>query len=72
MFGFSGADSAETVARKRKYMIDAGRRWPFLTHFDASTIKNARQLVTMVKERCSHSQEDTEAEVREWMQGKAF
>lgn len=72
MFGFTGADRAETVARKRGYMVDAQRRWPFLTHFDASTIKNERQLFTMVKERCSHSQEDAEADVREWMQGKAF
>jgi len=53
-------------------MADSQRRWPFLTHFDASTIRNDRQLVTMVKERCSHSQDDAEADVREWMQGKAF
>ncbi len=55
MFGFTGGDSAETVARKRVYMAEAQERWPFLTHFDASTIKNERQLVTMVKERCSRS-----------------
>jgi len=72
MFGFTGADSAETVARKRGYMAEAQRRWPFLTYFDASTIKNERQLVTMVKERCSRSQLDAEANVGEWMQGKAF
>jgi hypothetical protein len=53
-------------------MIDAQRRWPFLTHFDASTIKNERQLVTMVKERCSRSQLDAETDVRQWMEGKAF
>ena len=72
MFGFTGADSIEALARKRGYMAEAQARWPFLTHFDASTIKNERQLVTMVKERCSHSQEDAEADVREWIQGKAF
>jgi len=72
MFGFTGADSAETVARKRGYMAEAQRRWPFLTYFDASTIKNERQLVTMVKERCSRSQRDAEADVGEWLQGKAF
>lgn len=72
MFGFTGADGPETVVRKRGYTAEAQARWPFLTHFDASTIKNERQLVTMVKERCSHSQEDAEADVREWMQGKAF
>jgi hypothetical protein len=55
MFGFTGADDIETLARKRGYMADARAHWPFLTHFDASTIKNERQLVTMVKERCSVS-----------------
>ena len=72
MFGFTGADSSETVAGKKLYMAEARERWPFLTHFDASTIKNERQLVTMVKERCSRSQEDAEADVREWMQNKEF
>lgn len=72
MFGFTGADSAEAVLRKRGYMADAQSRWPFLTHFDASTIKNERQLVTMVKERGCHSQEDAEGDVREWMQNKSF
>jgi hypothetical protein len=72
MFGFTGGDNAETVARKKVYMAEAQERWPFLTQFDASTIKNERQLVTMVKERCSQSQEDAEADVREWMQNKEF
>jgi hypothetical protein len=53
-------------------MADARARWPFLTYFDASTIKNDRQLVTMVKERCSMSQEDAENDVRQWMVGKVL
>ena len=72
MFGFTGADSAKTVARKRGYMADAQARWPFLTHFDASTIKNERQLAKMVKERGSLPQADAEKEVREWLAGKVF
>ena len=72
MFGFTGRDSVENVLRKRVYMAEAQERWPFVTHFDASTIKNERQLVTMVKERCSRSQKDAEADVREWMQNKEF
>ncbi|MFL6732488.1 MAG: hypothetical protein ACJ8EH_05880 [Sphingomicrobium sp.] len=72
MFGFTGAESAETVARKRAYMAEARARWPFLTYFDASTIKNERQLVTIVKERCSRSQQEAEADVHEWMQNKSF
>ena len=72
MFGFTGADSAKTVVRKRGYMADAQARWPFLTHFDASTIKNERQLITLVKDRSSKSQDQAEADVHEWMEGKAF
>ena len=53
-------------------MAEAQARWPFLTHFDASTIKNERQLVTMVKERCSRSQQVAEADVNQWMQNKVF
>ncbi len=72
MFGFRGGESADIVKRKRGYMVDAQARWPFLTHFDASTIKNDRQLVAMVKERCSLSQEDAESDVRKWMEGKVL
>jgi hypothetical protein len=53
-------------------MAEAQARWPFLTHFDASTIKNDRQLVTMVKERCSLTQEAAEADIRQWMKGKVI
>jgi hypothetical protein len=45
MFGSRGGDSPANVERKRGYMLDAQKRWPFLTNFDASTIKNERQLV---------------------------
>lgn len=72
MFGFTGGDTADTILRKRMRMADAQERWPFLTYFDASTIKNGRQLVTMVKERCSLSQANADEDVREWMEGKAF
>jgi hypothetical protein len=72
MFGFRGGESPEVVARKRGYMIEAQRRWPFLTNFDASTIKNERQLVTMVKERCSLTEIEAEDQVYQWMQNKVF
>lgn len=72
MFGFSGADSTKTVARKGGYVAEAQARWPFLTHFDASTIKNERRLTTMVKERCARSQGDADADVWHWMRNKAF
>jgi hypothetical protein len=72
MFGFRGGESPDVVRRKRVHMAEAQARWPFLTHFDASTIKNDRQLVTMVKERCSLTQEAAESDVRRWMEGKVF
>jgi hypothetical protein len=72
MFGFTGADSADSIVRKRGYMAKAQARWPFPTHFDASTIKNERQLVTMVKERGCHSQENAEADVHNWTRNNTF
>jgi hypothetical protein len=72
MFGFRGGESQDVVRRKRGYMVEAQARWPFLTHFDASTIKNDRQLATMVKERCSLSQADADNDVRHWMEGKVL
>lgn len=72
MFGFRGGESPDVVRRKRGYMIEAQARWPFLTHFDASTINNARQLQTMVKERCSMSETDAEAQVEQWIQDEVF
>lgn len=72
MFGFSGGESVATVVRKRRYLSEAQQRWPFLTHYDASTIKVPMQLVTMVKERSSRSQVEAEKDVLEWMADKDF
>ena len=72
MFGFQGAESAETVARKRLYMKEAQQRWTFMTNFDASTIKNPLQLVSMVKDRTGRPQAEAQADVDAWMAGKAF
>ena len=72
MFGFSGGESTETVARKKTYMAAAQREWPFLTNFDLSTIKSEPQLVSIVKERASLSRRDAEASVQAWTQGKSF
>ena len=63
MFGFQGGESAETVARKRSYMRDAQRRWPFLTNFDASTIKNELQLTALVGDRSDRTRADARADV---------
>lgn len=72
MFGFRGGETADTVARKRAYMRTAQARWPFLTHFDAATIKNPRPLVSLVRDRCSLSVSDAESQVEDWMEKKEF
>jgi hypothetical protein len=72
MFGFSGGESVPVVARKRRYLNEAQQRWPFLTNYDASTVKAPQQLVTMLKERSSLPRADAERDVIEWMAGKDF
>lgn len=72
MFGFQGGESAATVARKRGYMEEAQKLWPFLTNFDASTIKNEVQLITLVKDRTSRPQREADADVKAWTVGKQF
>ena len=72
MFGFQGAESPATVTRKRGYMKDAQQRWTFLTNFDASTIRNPLQLVSMVKDRTGRPRIEAEADVAAWMADKTF
>jgi hypothetical protein len=72
MFGCSGGESAETVARKRRYMVEARERWPFITLFDASTIKSEAQLVSLVKDRTSVSRPDAERDVQSWTRNRQF
>lgn len=72
MFGFRGGETAETVTRKRGYMKDAQQHWPFMTHFDASTIRNALQLIALVKDRSACSRPEAEADVKAWLVGREF
>ncbi len=72
MFGFRGGESVDIVARKKDYMQDAQHKWPFLTHFDLSTIKNEAQLATMVKERSGIAEAQARSDVEGWAQGKQF
>jgi hypothetical protein len=72
MFGFQGGESGEIVARKRAYMREAQRRWPFLTNFDASTIKNEMQLASLVGIRSGRPRPEAQADVRAWTAGKQF
>ncbi len=72
MFGFRGGESADTVSRKKGYMQSAQQRWPFLTYFDLSTIKNDVQLSSIVKDRSSIPEAQAKSDVQIWMQGKQF
>ena len=72
MFGFQGGESTATVARKRGYMEEAQQLWPFLTNFDASTIKSEVQLIALVKDRSSLPQREAETNVNAWAVGKQF
>ena len=72
MFGFQGGESPDVVARKRGYMKDAQQKWPFLTHFDCTTITSPGQLASMVKTRSGISEHQSELAVNAWMRGKTF
>ncbi|MGZ8361260.1 MAG: hypothetical protein ACXWUX_12130 [Allosphingosinicella sp.] len=52
-------------------MRQARRHWPFITHFDASTIRNGTPLVTRVKDRSGGTRQ-AEFDVEAWMVGRQF
>jgi hypothetical protein len=72
MFGFQGGELSEVVERKRGYLRDAQNKWPFLTYFDLSTIKNETQLCSIVKDRSGVTVEQARTDVAGWMAGKTF
>lgn len=72
MFGFQGGESRETVARKREYLKSAQREWSYLTYYDLSTIKNQRQLSTIVRTRYHLDPAQADLDVANWMKGKDF
>jgi len=50
-------------------MRSAQQRWPFLTHFDLSTIKNEIQLRSIVT---SIREAQARRDVQAWAEGKEF
>ena len=72
MFGFQGGESAETISRKRSYMQEAQKIWPFLTNFDCSVIKTAGQLAQMIKTRSATTIEKARLDVDAWVLNKQF
>lgn len=72
MFGYRGDETAADLERKRGYRASARARWPFLTPFDLSTIKNQVQLRTIVKDRTGGTPDACDRDVDAWMTGKVF
>jgi hypothetical protein len=72
MFGYSGGEGADTIARKRGYMKEAQQRWPFITSFDASTIKSEAQLISLVKDRTGQPRPEAERDVQAWTRDRQF
>ncbi len=72
MFGFQGGESAETLARKQGYRLEAQEKWTFLTNFDLSTIRTEGQLISMVKHRSGRPEPEARRNVEAWMLGKSF
>jgi hypothetical protein len=72
MFGYSGGENADTIARKQQYRKEAQAQWPFLTTIDLSMLRNETQLVSLIKDRSGLSQDEAHKAVTHWMQGKQF
>jgi len=53
-------------------MEDAQQRWPYLTNFDLSTIKNEVQLTSIVKDRSGITEAQANSDVQAWLGGKQF
>jgi len=67
MFGFRGGESPAILARKKAAMRSAQLRWPFLTNFDCSTIRNEHQLRAMVQTRASVPENAANIDVQKWI-----
>ncbi|BDW99469.1 hypothetical protein [Maricaulis maris] len=68
MFGFRGGESPAVLSRQKSAMHSAQLKWPFLTNFDCSTIKDERQLSAMVQTRMSVSEETARDDVHQWFE----
>lgn len=71
-FGFQGGDTAETVARRKRYMLEAQKQWPFLSELELSRIRNDVQLTSKIADCSGVSLERATSDVQIWMEGKQF
>jgi hypothetical protein len=65
-------DTILSAARKRLYLKDAMRRWPWLTIFECLNMQTEEQLIAAVQRGSSQLAVDTAAEVTLWLRGKTF
>lgn len=72
MFGFQGGETVAVIERKKGYMQDAQRKWPFLTSIDCVGLKTAGQLRSIVKVRLGIPESQAAKDVDAWMAGKEF
>jgi hypothetical protein len=68
MFGFASGESAHVASRKKTRRREAQERWPFLTDFDLSGIRNEDQLVATIIARTGIPEPQARRNVQSWLQ----
>lgn len=72
MFFLDDEDTSVSAARKRGYMNDAMRRWPWLTPIDCLGFQTEQQLISAVQRGSPGAAVSIAAEVTLWMRAKTF
>ena len=68
MFGFQSGESTHAASRKKMRRREAQERWPFLTDFDLSGIRNENQLVAAIVSRTPIPEAQVRRHVQAWLQ----
>jgi hypothetical protein len=68
MFGFQSGESAHASSRKKVRRREAQERWPFLTDFDLSGIRDEAQLVAAIVSRTPIPEAQVRRHVQAWLQ----
>ncbi len=68
MFGFQSGESAHAASRKKMRRREAQERWPFLTDFDVSGIRDEDQLVAAIVSRTPIPEAQVRRHVQAWLQ----
>ncbi len=68
MFGFQSGESAHAASCKKMRRREAQERWPFLTDFDLSGIRDEDQLVAAIVSRTPIPEAQVRRHVQAWLQ----